>query len=299
MGRRFHLLGFAIVAVAGVILATACAPAASPPVVYRQACNTSGRVTVTFLWTPGLSGGQWVDLSIYDNNFAPGTFLGTGPLAKEQYAYVWDGLAPNTVHYLRIDTDTAYGWRPSATLRFRTPDCGTRPKVVLSFDDGGDYAGQILDTLRSHGATAIFFPTGQWAQAHPDLVARMTAEGNLVGDHTYSHAHLTTLTADQIRAEIAGGNVGNSDLFRPPFGEYNSLVTSIARSMGFRIFLWNIDPGDYQNRTPGGEALIISNVMASVFPNGVVILHMEVPNTPLALPTLIDRLEAAGYGVRW
>jgi len=170
-------------------------------------------------------------------------------------------------------------------------------KVVLSFDDGGEYASGILDVLGRYGVKAIFFPIGRWANAHPDIISRMINEGHIVGDHTYAHPNLTRLSADQIRAEIATGNVGNSNLFRPPYEAFSPLVTSIVNDMGFRMFLWNIDPRDWARTYPGGEREIVDQIMSGAFPGAVVDLHLQVRNTLVALPTIIERLQAAGYTV--
>jgi len=251
-------------------------------------------------WTPGDAGEQWADLSLFNNNFAPGTFIGLGPLASGNPAVVWDGLIEATTHFVRINTLTPLGWRASPTSGFTTIKCtSSNPKVTLTFDDGGPAAASILNTLGAYHLKAIFFPTGIWAKAHPDLVKRMINEGHLVGDHTYSHANLTLLSADQIRAEIAGGNVGNTDLLRPPYDAFNAQVTSIAASMGFRLYLWNVDPRDWAKNYPGGDRDIVDAVTSHAFPGAVVILHMEGSNTALALPIIIQKLEAAGYTIGW
>lgn len=92
-----------------------------------QACTGSnpGKVSVAFRWSPALpsGGAQWVDLSIFNNSFAPGTFLGMGPLPLSQSMVVWDGLQPGTTHYWRVNTLASNGWHPSASGVFTTPAC--------------------------------------------------------------------------------------------------------------------------------------------------------------------------------
>ena len=277
-----------------------CHPPASVPIVFEERCSITqpGRVSVTLHWTPGDAGQQWVDLSLFNNGFAAGTFIGAGPLPSGQSALIWDGLVEHATHYLRVNTLTAIGWRSSPVTRFTTIGCApSAPRITLTFDDGGAAAGPILDVLARYGVKAIFFPTGTWAKAHPDLLKRMMDEGHLVGDHTYSHANLTRLTPDQIRAEIAGGNVGNTNLLRPPYDAFNAQVTTIARGMGFRLYLYNVDPRDWAKTYVGGDADIVNAVTSHEFAGAVVSLHMEVWNTVLALPAIIERLEAAGYTV--
>jgi peptidoglycan/xylan/chitin deacetylase (PgdA/CDA1 family) len=279
-----------------------CHPPASLPILFEQHCSTTkpGSVSVTLHWTPGDPGQQWVDLSLFNNNFASGTFVGSGPLPSSQSALAWDGLVERTTHYVRVNTLTSIGWRPGPASAFTTIGCTSPGRTItLTFDDGGVAAGPILDVLARYGVKAIFFPTGLWANAHPDLIKRMMDEGHLVGDHTYSHTNLTLLSADQIRAEIAGGAVGNTNLLRPPYDAFNTLVTSIVKDMGFRLYLWNVDPRDWAMTYPGGDGDIANAVTSHAFPGAVVILHMEVRNTALALPIIIQRLQAAGYTIGW
>jgi hypothetical protein len=48
----------------------------------------SNAVRVIFLWTPSRSGTQWLDLSIFNNGFAPGSFVTTGGLAPQTWGFV-------------------------------------------------------------------------------------------------------------------------------------------------------------------------------------------------------------------
>jgi peptidoglycan/xylan/chitin deacetylase (PgdA/CDA1 family) len=282
----------------------ACNEPASSLTIASQSCSPTlaGRVSITATWRPSTDGAQWVDLSL-GNGFQPWTFLSTGPLAPETGSVAWTGLLEDSVHYLRVNTLTPAGWKPSAVVQFRTLRCGsptpTRPVVTLTFDDGGPYADEILDILAEKGARAIFFPYGTWALAHPDLLARMKSSGHLVGNHTYSHVNLTLLSSDRVRAEIEGGDVGNSDLFRPVYGIMSTAVQAIVEEMGFRVYMWHIDPMDWKKTYPGGDKDIVQEVVSQAFSGAVVILHMQSENTVRALPVIIDQLRAAGYELTW
>jgi hypothetical protein len=102
-----------------------CHVPASPPILVEQHCSTAmpGRVVVTLKWAVGDAGPEWVDLSLFDNNFAAETFIGSGPLASGQSALVWDGLAERATHFVRVNTLTSIGWRPSPATSFTTIDC--------------------------------------------------------------------------------------------------------------------------------------------------------------------------------
>lgn len=88
-----------------------------------QTCDGSGNVVATFTWRPGAAGSQWLDLSTYNNGFAPGTFVGAGPVASGGTSFVWYGLGKGMTHYWRVNVLTAAGWISSNTGSFTTLSC--------------------------------------------------------------------------------------------------------------------------------------------------------------------------------
>ena len=80
-------------------------------------------VRVIFLWSPSGAGAQYLDLSIFNNGFAPGTFIGAGGFGTAMYGYIWDGLRQGATHFARVNTYTNAGWHESGTLAFYTPVC--------------------------------------------------------------------------------------------------------------------------------------------------------------------------------
>jgi hypothetical protein len=78
------------------------------------------RVNVSFEWAPiGSSAqAQWLDLSIFDNDFAEGTFLSFGPLHPLARVQFWQNLLPGVIHYYRLNTLTPDGWMPTGTKSF-------------------------------------------------------------------------------------------------------------------------------------------------------------------------------------
>lgn len=141
MGRRLRLSLFAallaLVVAGGARLATpadkAEAGLATNVQIVAQTCTGDGYVRINVAWNPPMEGGQWVDLSLQPNGFAPGTFLGIGPFGAFDGAATWAGLVPGLVHYLRVNNVTPFGWTPSQTISFQTRgDCGG----FVSFNPG-------------------------------------------------------------------------------------------------------------------------------------------------------------------
>jgi hypothetical protein len=79
----------------------------------------------------------------------------------------------------------------------------TRNMVALTFDAGANADGvpRIMDTLQRNGVAATFFVTGQWVERFPQHT-RQIGTYYPIGNHTYSHPHLPTLTDAQVRDQI-------------------------------------------------------------------------------------------------
>ena len=77
-------------------------------------------------------------------------------------------------------------------------------RVWLTFDDGPHPANtdKVLATLAQHGIKATFFVVGENVKARKPVVQRVFDAGHRIGNHSYSHPNLTTLTDAQIRDQI-------------------------------------------------------------------------------------------------
>ena len=103
--------------------AEAAFPAAefSPNLVFH--CQPDQTVSAVLRWGSSFQGVQWVDISLFDNDFA-GTFAGFGPLPAAATEFETPGLAGGALYYARVNTLTFGGWEASPTLIFATPaDC--------------------------------------------------------------------------------------------------------------------------------------------------------------------------------
>ncbi len=204
---------------------------------------------------------------------------------------------------------------------------GFRPGyVALTFDDGPDgrWTGKILDILKQKHAAATFFVIGQNMQNSPGLVQREVREGNMVGNHTWTHPNIGATPVAQTDLELNTTQrlfevlTGKSmRLFRPPyFGDAEPSTPNevapllVAQKLGYFIVGLRVDPDDWQ-RQPNGQmpapATIIQKVMDEVAPGvpptgttprQIILLHDaggDRSQTVAALPGLIDALRARGY----
>jgi peptidoglycan-N-acetylglucosamine deacetylase len=175
--------------------------------------------------------------------------------------------------------------------------------VRLTFDDGPVRANtpRVLNVLSKYRVKVTFFVIGQQARRHPRLVKREYREGHSVQNHTYTHPDLTTLGPVQTRRELRATNqaikaagVPRPYRFRPPHGRTNARVRSVGASLGLIQTLWSVDPRDWADPP---ASVICRRVVTNVRPGSIVLLHdASAANTVEALPCIIKRLRAQGYG---
>jgi peptidoglycan/xylan/chitin deacetylase (PgdA/CDA1 family) len=177
----------------------------------------------------------------------------------------------------------------------------TRRLIALTFDDGPYpfYTPLLLHVLDRSHVSATFFCVGRSAQQFPELMDRIVASGDEIGNHTFNHYKLNGLTDEQIAVQIMEAGailstfVGRPiELFRPPHGRYDKRVLEIASAMGYRTVFWNDSPEDTKNISP---TLEVQRVLAQARPGGIVLLHSGQYRTIEALPVIIDKLRAEGY----
>ncbi len=104
---------------------------------------------------------------------------------------------------------------------------GFKPGLLaLTIDDGPSdpYTSEMLDELKALKAPATFFLIGQNAERYPGLVKRIWAEGHEIGNHTFTHPNMGTVSPRQAQLEMnATQRVFQSllhrstILFRPPY----------------------------------------------------------------------------------
>lgn len=114
--------------------------------------------------------------------------------------------------------------------------------IALTFDDGPNiYTTKVADVLKQHNVKATFFIVGRMAKTHPEILARLAADGNLLANHTGSHPQLVSsfdsdpeTLINQIRIvhdEIAPWMKPADKLyFRAPYGYWRSAHAKILNA---------------------------------------------------------------------
>lgn len=175
----------------------------------------------------------------------------------------------------------------------------TKPMVALTFDDGphGTYTPRLLDLLEEYNCVATFFEVGSRLESMPDFLKRMEEIGCEIGSHTYSHANLKNLTADEIYEELEKTNriiraeVGHdATVVRAPYGATNP---DVRACIPFPIIAWNVDTLDWQSRNR--DAVIDMVKREKSLDGDIVLMHSIHGSTIDAAEYIIPWLIDQGY----
>jgi peptidoglycan/xylan/chitin deacetylase (PgdA/CDA1 family) len=192
-----------------------------------------------------------------------------------------------------------------ASIPPRSPDCSAG-SVSLTFDDGPhpQVTPAVLDLLRQWESKATFYVIGGLAAEHPELVRRAAAEGHAVGNHTWTHADLSTLPSEAVRDELARtsevieATIGRPPTtWRPPYGVHDDAIDAEAEALDLQLQLWSEGTDGFDWAGLSARA-IADRVVGNAEPGSIVLLHDIHQNTLDALPLLLEGLHAKGLCAR-
>jgi peptidoglycan/xylan/chitin deacetylase (PgdA/CDA1 family) len=172
--------------------------------------------------------------------------------------------------------------------------------VGLTYDDGPNPSSTqaLLSALKAGGAKATFFIWGQHAQQYPDLLRSEQAAGMWIGNHTFTHPHLTQIGEPSAFNEISEtqttiqGIIGQTPtLFRPPYGETNAQVHSDEARLGLTEIIWSVDSQDWN----GASTQQIVQTAGTMKANDIILMHDGGYQTTIsAVPQILSGLASRG-----
>jgi peptidoglycan/xylan/chitin deacetylase (PgdA/CDA1 family) len=178
--------------------------------------------------------------------------------------------------------------------------------VALTFDDGPArrLTAKLVAILREHDVPATFFMVGSRVRTAPAAARLVARSGFTIGNHTWSHAHLTRVTNRAIRSEIRRtarelrrNGIRTGTLMRPPYGDVDRRVRRVVRSLDLVPVLWNVDSNDWRG---GSARQIAASILRQLRPHrsNIVLQHDGVRNSPAsvaAVPIVIRAARRRGY----
>ena len=172
-----------------------------------------------------------------------------------------------------------------------------KKRIALTFDDGPHpiYTPQMLELLEEEQVPATFFLLGENVELYGDVVKDIAREGHLIGNHTYHHVQVTSLSLDEACKEIQE----TSDLIeeltgtgteyvRPPFGTWNE---ELEERLNLIPVMWSIDTKDW---TTQNVDCIVREAVKHAEDHDIILMHDSYQSTVDAVKRVIEQLEAEG-----
>ena len=186
-----------------------------------------------------------------------------------------------------------------------------RNVVALTFDAGADDAGapKILAALASAGVTATFFMTGRWAQLYPQWASRIAARYP-IGNHTFDHQDLLSLTLQGVRSELLMARAAIQHatgrppvaLFRFPYGSSSASTLALVNQLGYTAVGWTVDTLGWEGTSLGQSSdSVTTRALAHLQPGEIILMHVGAnphDHSTLdadALLGIISAIRARGY----
>lgn len=173
-----------------------------------------------------------------------------------------------------------------------------KKRIALTFDDGPHpiYTPQMLELLKEEQVPATFFLLGENVELYGDVVKEIAKEGHLIGNHTYHHVQITSLSLEEACKEIQE----TSDLIeeltgtgteyvRPPFGTWNE---ELEERLNLIPVMWSIDTKDW---TTQNVDWIVRETVKHAEDHDIILMHDSYQSTVDAVKRVIEQLEAEGF----
>ena len=182
----------------------------------------------------------------------------------------------------------------------------TQEKIIyLTFDDGPipEVTDFVLAQLAKYKAKGTFFCVGDNVQKHPEIAARVLAQGHRLGNHTFNHLKAWKTDTKQYLENVQKCRVAlqpflsenEKPLFRPPYGQV-SLSKIKQLQPQFRIIMWDLLTCDYDQALE--PEICLAKSLELTRPGAIVVFHDSLKarrNLEYVLPRYLEFFHNQGY----
>ncbi len=176
--------------------------------------------------------------------------------------------------------------------------------IYLTFDEGYEngHTPHILDTLQEKGVSAVFFVTMGYAKSQPELIQRIIDEGHVLANHSTAHPNFTTITPEEIVADVAElhnyilEEFGYTmHLFRYPEGAFSEQTLAILQDMGYYTMFWSFAYADWDVNNQPDQQEAYNKIVDNLHKGEIILLHAVSEINALVLGDVIDYAREEGY----
>ncbi len=183
---------------------------------------------------------------------------------------------------------------------------GSKKRIYLTFDAGYENGNieKILDTMKKHNVKGAFFVLPHLIKSNPELMQRISDDGHLVCNHSYSHKDMSKITnkaefekelrsLEELYRDLTGREMAK--FYRPPEGRFSESNLKFAHDLGYKTVFWSLAYADWDNNKQIYPEKA-KNILISRIHNGaVILLHPTSSTNALILDDVITELTSKGY----
>ncbi|EYE88187.1 hypothetical protein Q428_09150 [Fervidicella metallireducens AeB] len=178
-------------------------------------------------------------------------------------------------------------------------------KKVVAFAcnvyEGNEEIEKMLEVMKKKGVKISFFLGGIWVKNNTECTKKIMAYGHEIQNHGYMHKKSSVLSrqsnmdeitkTENIIFEVTGKR---TNLFEPPYGDYDDRTIEIANKLGYRVVTWSIDTIDW--REDATKELILERIRKKLHPGGIILIHPK-KITSESIENIIDYIHNEGYEI--
>lgn len=182
----------------------------------------------------------------------------------------------------------------------------TKKIIYLTFDAGYENGNteKILDALKENNVKAAFFLVGNYLETCPELVKRMVDEGHIVGNHTFRHKDMATLTSkedfmkeltdlEDLYKKTIGSDMPK--FYRPPQGKFSENQLQWAKEAGYKTCFWSLAYVDWDEKKQPDKKDALEKLTKRVHPGAIILLHSTSSTNGAILDEVIKEWKNMGY----
>ncbi len=181
----------------------------------------------------------------------------------------------------------------------------TEKVIYLTFDAGYENGNieKILDILKEEEVTASFFVLAYLIGKNTELVKRMTDEGHLVCNHTFSHKNMSLLSEEEFTNELSNleryynDKTGKelSKFYRPPEGVFTKDNLVWAQNLGYKTVFWSFAYMDWDNSNQPKEEYALRKIKENLHNGEIMLLHPTSATNANILKEVIRHIKSEGF----
>lgn len=183
---------------------------------------------------------------------------------------------------------------------------GDEEKIIyLTFDAGYENGNveKTLDILKEEKVTAAFFVLGNLIERNTALVKRMSEEGHLVCNHTYSHKNMSAESRESLISELKKlENVYNEKtglcmpkFYRPPEGKFSLENLKALKDSGYKTIFWSFAYADWDNNNQMSATAAKKKIFDNLHNGEIMLLHPTSATNAEIMNDMICELRSQGY----